>query len=188
MKTFFDILISLSVLIGGISLAWLGEKRPASKGWRIFLKCLVQLCVISAIVSFFAFYQKMPHGASASFSQTIDYAFRIVWSSLILFFIGYTVVIPTKMHKRIIGLLRCENFPDNINAVIISSFILSELAFVIIAIISICNNEGIMQSIGLAAATAVIIFFALIILLLLLVWLINLLLSGIKRYWQWLKE
>ena len=186
MEKILDILISLSLLIGGISLAWLAERKPASKGWRIFLKCLVQLCVIAVIICFF--YQKMPLSASASLSQTIDYTFRLIWSSLILFFIGYMVVVPIKTHKRIANLICCESFSDTIKAIIISSFVLSELIFITFAVISICDNENIMQSVGLAAAAAVITFLALIILLLILSWLINLLFLGVKRYWHWLKE
>ena len=187
METFFDILISLSLVIGGICLAWLVEKRPATQGWRIFLKCLVQLCVISVIVCLCAFYQKMPDNVSASISQTISYVFLILWGSIVLLFIGYMIIIPVKTHRRIIDLICPKIFSEN-KEIIASSFFLSELTFVITVILCIYNSETVMQAIGLATMTAFIIFFALICILLILSWLINLLFFGIKKYWLWLKD
>lgn len=190
MGTFFDIFISLSAFLFGLCLALLVEKRPTTKGWRIFLKCLMQLCIIAATIGLYFWYpltsEKSPHFLVNVFFYILSSALCYV----VLTIIGYAIIIPVRAGKRFIKMacFGSDKLYYSLRLILWPALILSMLLFVSAIFLGSYMGQATFKMAGSAFFFAIGMFFILSTCLGIIGWLTLKVIAGLKKYWHWLNE
>ena len=190
MGTFLDIFISLSAILFGFCLALLVEKRPASKGWRIFLKCLMQLCIVAATVGLYFWYPLTPEKSPHCLNNILLYLLSSFWSYMALAIVGYVMVAPILSGERFIK-IACfvqDKHYNRLKPILWSALILSAIFFILVTILGYCIEKEIFMTTGVAFLLSLGAFILLSFSFSIIGWLTLKIIAGLKKYWQWLNE